>query len=70
MLITGYGLSIFHLATPIKPDSILLKFFFMLFEAAEMSDKKRFRFRLTSQKAENYFTWSHDMEVVLSGCGL
>lgn len=41
----------------------------MLFEVAEISDKEGFKFRLSLLNAENHFTWSHVMEVVLRGRG-
>lgn len=42
----------------------------MLFETAGMSEKEGFMCCLFPLNAENYFTWSHDMEVVLCDRGL
>lgn len=64
--------SIFHLTISVQLESILLTFFLMLFETAEMCIKKQLKFRLTSPKGENYFKWWQEMEVkvVLHVCGL
>lgn len=55
---------------PIQLGSIILTFLFTMFKAAEMNDEEGFKFRLTPLTAENYFTWSYDMALVLCDNGL
>lgn len=62
--------SIVYLLNHVRPDSILLKFLSTLFESAEMNNKEGFKFWLTLLKADSYFTWSNDMEVVFRVNGL
>lgn len=42
--ITGFGQRKVHLTTPVQPDFVLLTFFSMILEAAEVIDNGRFKF--------------------------